>query len=405
MSDAREDSALAAEALLRGETLRALALVGRARSGKGLLLRGIAYAQLGDLDLARRSLVHAERASETPLDAARARAALAEVSLAAGDAKTALESGRAAADELRALRDVRNATLQALVVARAEVLLGRLDDARRSVAAVVRGRIPPDLAPLASLAEAETAVRAMKAVAARDALHRARAQLSAAPNGVLARELVALEEELSTPIARLEQRGQARAADPFAIEEASAGQVMLVDACRRIVVAGRATLAFGRRPVLFAVLVALARAWPEPVARDTLAERAFEVRRVNESHRARLRVEVGRLRRVLTGIAEPVARGDGYALESPRPVVVMLPLGDGDETAHVAVLLGDGAAWTAQSLAEHAGVSKRTVQRALSALVSAGAVVRTGTPRDARYVRAAPRIASRMLLLGLVPKP
>lgn len=155
--------------------------------------------------------------------------------------------------------------------------------------------------------------------------------------------------------------------------------------------------------MLFGLLLVLARAWPSAVARDELAARAFETKRVNASHRARLRVEIGRLRKVLEGLGEPVATADGYVLTTPRDVAVLLPPSD-DDTARLAILLGDGAWWTAQTLAEHAGVSKRTAQRALSALAESGAAVRAGGAKDARYARPGAPIASRMLLLGLVPR-
>ncbi len=158
-----------------------------------------------------------------------------------------------------------------------------------------------------------------------------------------------------------------------------------------------------KRPVLFALLLALGRAWPAAVPRDELAARAFETKRVNASHRSRLRVEIGRLRKVLEALGEPVATAEGYVLETTRAVAVLLPPSD-DDDARLAILLGDGAWWTAQALAEHAGVSKRTAQRALSALAESGAAIRAGTAKDVRYARPGAPIASRMLLLGLVPK-
>jgi hypothetical protein len=234
-------------------------------------------------------------------------------------------------------------------------------------------------------------------------LTRARDALGVAPNDLLARALVALEAELSRPLARLEQRGAQRDADLFAIEAASDGQVFLVDACRRLVTAGRATIPLAKRPVLFALLLVLGRAWPADVPRDELAARAFDTKRVNASHRARLRVEIGRLRKVLQGVGEPVATVEGYVLATPRDVAVLLPPSD-DDASRLAILLGDGAWWTAQAMAEHAGVSKRTAQRALAALAESGAAVRAGTGKDVRYARPGAPIASRMLLLGLVPK-
>nr|WP_276600403.1 MULTISPECIES: HTH domain-containing protein [unclassified Nannocystis] len=100
--------------------------------------------------------------------------------------------------------------------------------------------------------------------------------------------------------------------------------------------------------------------------------------------------------------AAPVASEDGYVLASERDVAVLLPPTD-DEAARLGLLLGDGAAWSAQALAEHAGVSRRTAQRALQLLVERGVVVRTGKGKDVRYTRPGAPIASRMLLLGLVP--
>lgn len=422
----------AAAALARGDALRALSIVGRAEAGLGVILKGIAYAQLGDLALAKRSLSRALRSASTPpLDRARARAALVEVALASGDAAEAARAAEASAAELERLGDARNASMQRLVQARAEVLLGNLGKARDLVEGVAeaasgaaakrdggrgkKGGLLPgqagsaagaahDLRAVALLASAEIAVRALRALEARGALSRARAALEAHPNPLLARELVALETELSRPLARLETRGAVRTADLFAVEDASSGVVMLVDTCRRLAIAGRATVPFAKRPVLFALLVVLARAWPGHAARDVLVREAFGARKVNDSHRSRLRVEIGRLRAALDGLAEPAASGEGYALSCTRDVVVLLPRDDGDDTSRLALLLGDGPTWTAQALAEHAGVSKRTAQRALATLVESGAVVRIGEAREARYARSGPRIASRMLLLGLFPK-
>ncbi len=205
---------------------------------------------------------------------------------------------------------------------------------------------------------------------AQAALSRARKALDAAPNELLARALVALEAELSKPIARLEQRGAQREADLFAIEAASSGEVFLVDACRRLAIAGRASIPLAKRSVLFALLLALARAWPADVARDALAAAAFDTRRVNVSHRSRLRVEIGRLRKLLEGLGEPVATTEGYVLETPRAVAVLLPP-DGGEAA----------------------------------LVEARIVIKAGAAKDVRFSRPRAPIASRMLLLGLVPKP
>jgi hypothetical protein len=317
----------------------------------------------------------------------------------------AARAAKESADELARLGDERNAAMQRLVLARAEVLLGRLGEARRVVEEVTAAELAPDLRAVAWLAQAEICLRAIATTDARDALSRARRVLEEAPNHLLARALSVLEQELSRPVARTLRGGVLREADLFTVEDVSRGELLLVDACRRLVLAGRVTIPLARRPVLFALLLVLARAWPASVPRDELAARAFDVRRVNASHRARLRVEIGRLRKVMDGLAaEPVATPDGYVLSSKREVVVLLPPSD-DEVARVALLLGDGASWTAQGLAEHAGISKRTAQRALGALVAGGGAIRTGKGKDMRYTRPGTPIASRMLLLGLVPRP
>jgi hypothetical protein len=395
---------LARQALAVGDPLRALSLVGRVNGALGLMLRGIAYAQLGDLELARQSLERAVVLADEPHTRARAAAALAEIALHTGDPAPAARAAEASARELAALGDARNAAMQRLVLARAEVLLGRLGEARHVVETVVAGELPADLRALAYLTQAEIAVRALVPSAARSALEGARRSLERAPHPLLERALTALDRELSLPVARILRSGVLEEADLFAIEDASRGHVLLVDACRRLALGGRVTIPLARRPVLFALLLVLARAWPADVDRDELAARAFDARQVNESHRARLRVEIGRLRKIMDGLAaEPTATKRGYELRSEREVVVLLPPSE-DEAARIGFLLADGASWSAQGLAEHAGVSRRTAQRALGVLVASGAVVRGGKGKHVSYARRGGPIASRMLLLGLVPR-
>jgi hypothetical protein len=420
--DAAQALLLARRALDAGDPLGALGLIGRMDGPIGQMLRGIAYAQLGDLELARHSLERAAELADDAQTGARARAALAEIALNAGDPAPAAAAAAASARELAALGDMRNAAMQRLVQARAAVLLGRLGEARQVVDEVMTAGLPPDLRALACLTQAEIAVRALAATEASTALARARHCLEEAPHPLLARALAAVDRELSLPVARVLRAGGISPADLFAIEQVSDGQVLLVDACRRLVLGtrrafvgaamlpsntnggGQLIVQLARRPVLFALLLILARAWPAPVDRDELAAQAFEARQVNPSHRARLRVEIGRLRRLLGGLsAEPVASEDGYVLQSTREVVVLLPQSD-DEVARVGFLLADGASWSAQGLAEHIGISRRTAQRALAALVDRGAVTRTGKGKRVSYARVGGAIASRMLLLGLVPR-
>lgn len=408
------DVTSAARALQAGDPLRALGLVGRLESAEGLLIRGIAYAQVGDYELAETSLDRAIAITSSPRakdkDArtitARARAALVEILLNRGDAGPAARAARESVLELERLGDQHNANMQRLVLARAEVLLGRIEEARSVVAEMLGGKaaLGADITAIALLADAEIAIRTMRASAARESLRRARHALEEAPNPILARALVVLEQELSHPIARLVRDGVARDADLYTIEAASTGELLLVDACRRLVLGGRVILPLARRPVLFELLIALARAWPSAVPRDELAKHAFDTKKPNASHRSRLRVEIGRLRKLMEGIgAEPNATADGYELSTQREVAVLLPPSD-EDSARMLLLLGDGAAWSAQSLAEHTGMSKRTVQRAMARLLENGSVTRAGKGRDLRYARVGSPIASRMLLLGLAPK-
>jgi tetratricopeptide (TPR) repeat protein len=258
-----EDLQNAARALAGGEALRALTIAGRDESALGLTLRGIAYAQLGDLELARRSLLRAaSNADEASLTRARARAALVEIEVTMGNPAAAARAAEGSANELARLGDSRNAAMQRLVLARAEVLLGRLGEARRRVEEVLDADLPPDLHAVASLTQAEIATRALAPTDALAALARARRALEQSPHPLLSRALVALERELSTPIARASTRGAVRDVDIFGIETLCRDDVFLVDACRRLVSAGRVTIPLGRRPVLFALLSILARAWP-----------------------------------------------------------------------------------------------------------------------------------------------
>jgi DNA-binding transcriptional ArsR family regulator len=141
------------------------------------------------------------------------------------------------------------------------------------------------------------------------------------------------------------------------------------------------------RPVLFALARALAEAWPEDVSRETLLARAFRARHADESHRARLRVEIGRLRKALEPLAGLNATQRGFALE-PRAtgaVAVLAPPVEGDH-ADVLALLADGEAWSSSALAHALGVSPRTAQRALDVLAEVGKVESFGRGRACRWM-------------------
>jgi len=91
----------------------------------------------------------------------------------------------------------------------------------------------------------------------------------------------------------------------------------VVDACRHVVRRASTVVSLAKRPVLCALARALSEAWPGDVPRDALVARAFGAKLADESHRARLRVEVGRLRTVLRTLADVSATQRGFAL-APR---------------------------------------------------------------------------------------
>jgi hypothetical protein len=191
-----------------------------------------------------------------------------------------------------------------------------------------------------------------------------------------------------------------------AVEALLASGALVIDACRRGLRAGDTWLPLARRPVLFALARALAEAWPGDVDRNTLIARAFGMRRPDETHRARLRVEIGRLRALAAPLVRIEASARGFALtpHEARPVVVLVPPIDGDQASLLA-LLADGTAWSTSALALALGDSQRSVQRALVEL-EAGARVRSiGRARAQRWL--APPLAgfTTILLLPAAVSP
>jgi hypothetical protein len=148
-------------------------------------------------------------------------------------------------------------------------------------------------------------------------------------------------------------------------------------------------VSLARRPVLFALARALGEAWPGDVPRDMLIERAFGSTLADESHRARLRVEAGRLRRVLRTLADVRATKRGFALTPRRTrevVVLARPVTLNAEHGSVLALLDDGESWSSSALALALRTSQRTVQRALDLLAVAGKVQSFGRGRARRWV-------------------
>ena len=397
----------AARALATGDPIGALNRIALRDDAPALALRGIAMAQLGDLARARGLVRRAARAFGARDVVARARCVVAEaeIALASRDLAwpgKALEAARAT---LEHHGDRVNAGHAACLAARRLVLIGRFDEAERALDATDPARLPPALRAARDLAAAGIALRRMHATRARKALDRAEraARLSRIP--ALIAEVQLARRWLETPAARLIARGTTRSLLPAEVETVSNSRALVVDARRYAVRDRRHDLSLAGRPVLFALARALGEAWPGDASREALVARAFRARRADESYRARLRVEVGRLRKVLRPLASVRATSQGFVLEprdAPEVVVLARPV----EEAHADLLafLGDGESWSSSALALALGTGQRTVQRALDDLAAAGKVQALGRGRARRWTSPpVPAFATPLLLAATLP--
>jgi DNA-binding transcriptional ArsR family regulator len=395
--------------LSAGDPLGALKRIALRDDPPALALRGIAMAQLGDYDRARQLLRRAARGfgPRERLARVRCQVAEAEVALAARDLSGPMRGLEAAARALDALGDRVNALYARLVGARRQLLVGALAAAEQTLGAVdvdATG-VPPPLAARAELTRAELALRRVRVGDAAAALGRAHAAAVAAGIPALVAEVGRARRALSAPSARLIRAGVVRPVRLDEVEAVFASGDLVVDACRRAVRGPSRSVPLAGRPVLFALVRALAEAWPADVPRDRLVERAFEAHAANESHRARLRVELGRLRAVLRPLARIEATRRGFALVSvrDRSVVVLAPPIDGPAGAILA-LLEDGEAWSTSAVARALGASQRTVQRALRQLEESAAVRAVGRGRSRRWLAPAlDGFATTLLLPGALP--
>ncbi len=267
------------------------------------------------------------------------------------------------------------------------VLIGRLDEAESRLAELDPAPFPPASRTAHELVVAGIAMRRLRTQAARAALARAERAARHAGIPALTAEVESASLLLSTPAARLIANGEERLVLLEEVEALLASQAFVVDACRHAVRDAHTVVSLARRPVLFALARALGEAWPGDVARDTLVARAFGAKRADESHRARLRVEVGRLRAELRTLADVSATKRGFAL-APRGAREVVVLARPVEEEHAAVLafLADGESWSSSALALALGTSQRTVQRALDSLAAAGKVQSLGRGRARRWM-------------------
>ncbi|QGW82002.1 helix-turn-helix domain-containing protein [Variovorax paradoxus] len=381
--------AASARALAAGDALGALKRVALRDDPPALALRGIAMAQLGEHSRARELLRRAARGFGAHEELARARClvAEAEVALAMRDLGGSPRSLAAAAATLDAHADHGNALQARLIAARKFLLLGRLDEAAATLAPLDARGLAPSLAAVAELTAAELALRSLRTGAAQAALARAHEAAERARVPALLAEVAEARAALSRPAARRRSAGGEETLRLDEVEALLGSDALVVDACRRGVGAGDAWRPLARRPVLFALARGLAEAWPGDVDREALIAYAFNTRHPDETLRARLRVEVGRLRALvapLTGI-EATARGFVLKPHGGREVAVLAPPIDGDQASLLA-LLSDGAAWSTSALALALGASQRTVQRALAELEAAGRVRAIGRARAQRWL-------------------
>jgi len=379
----------AARALAAGNPLGALTRVALRDDAPALALRGIAMAQLGDLARARTLVRRAARAFGPKASVAHARCVIAEAEIAfasrdLGWSTPALAAARAT---LEAHGDRANAAHARLLAIRRLLLLGHLNAATRALAELAGTPLPPALRAVHGLIVAGIALRRIDTRTARAALARAQRAAQESRISALVAEVADAMRMLEAPAARRVGREAERPLRLDEVEALLASNALAVDACRHAVHGAGTLVPLASRPVLFALVRTLGEAWPEDVTRDALVARAFGARTADESHRGRLRVEIGRLRSMLRTVARVSATKQGFAL-APRRASEILVLARPVEERHGAALafLTDGAAWSSSALALALGASQRTVQRALDSLVLAGKIQSFGRGRARRWM-------------------
>jgi hypothetical protein len=397
----------AARALAAGDLLGVLKRVGLRHDPPALALRGIAMAQLGDFVRAKALLRSAARAFGPREAVARARCVVAEaeIALVSRDLTWPAKPLEAARATLEKDGDWVNAAHARHLEVRRLLLIGRLKEAERALAGLDPAPFPPAARAAYELVVAGIAIRRLRTKVARAAL--ARAERAARQAGIppLMAEVESASLILNTPAARLIARGKERLLLLDEVEAVLESGALVVDACRRSVRSADSAVSLARRPVLFALARALGEAWPGDLPRDALVSRAFRARQADESHRARLRVEIGRLRAELRSLVSVTATTRGFALapRCAREVLVLAPPVE-DQHAAVIALLADGESWSSSALALALGASARTVQRALDALAAAGKVKSFGRGRARRWMTApVPGFTTTLLLPGPLP--
>lgn len=397
----------AAQSLAKGDVLRALNLIARNDSAPALALRGIAMARLGDLEQARGLLKRAERAFGPEDEVARARCvvAQAEIAFVSRDLGWSVEALAGAMEVLEIHGDFHNADHARHLQARRSLLLGHHGDAERILNKLDPVGLPPVRRAAHEMIVAGLAMRKLRIEEAREAF--GRAVEAARLSGIVALriEVEKTARLLDIPVGRQIHRDRERPVLLGDVESLHASGALIVDACSRLVRCGNLVVPLASRPVLFTICRALAEAWPGDLSRESIICQTFEAKVANESHRARLRVEVGRLRKLLDPIASIKATRGGFVLTPVKETEVMVLAWPVDEeNAAVLSFLADGEAWSSSALAVVLGVGQRTVQRALDALATEGKVQWFGHGRARRWTASmVPGFTSILLLPDPLP--
>jgi len=379
----------AARALASGDPLGALNRVALRHDAPALALRGIAMAQLGDLDRAKALLKNAARAfgAKEPVSHARCIVAEAEIALVSRDLSWPTEALETARITLERYGDRSNAAHARTLEIRRLLLIGRLDQADLILRRIDPAEFPAALRAVLELAIAGIAMRRVRAQDARSALKRAGVAARQAGIAPLMAEVEGAIAMLNAPAARSITRRVERALRLDEVEELFDSTALIIDACRYVVREAGEIVSLATRPVLFALLRALAEAWPGDVSRDDLVRAAFGAREADESHRARLRVEIGRLRNLIRALAGVNATPSGFIVmpRGAREVVVLARPVD-ERYGEILALMADGEAWSSSSLALALDSSQRTVQRAVDALAADGKIQVFGRARARRWM-------------------
>src|SRR5438270_12972131 len=221
----------AARALAAGDPLGALNRIALRDDAPALALRGIAMAQLGDLARAKVLLRRAARAFGPKETVARARCVVAEAEIALvlrdlGWPAKALDAARAT---LQAHGDRVNAAYARYLEVRRLLLIGRIDEAERTLAELDPAALPPASRIVHELVVAGIAMRRLRTKAARAALARAERAARQARIPALAAEVEGALLVLSTPAARLIARGGERLLRLEEVEALLASKAFVVD--------------------------------------------------------------------------------------------------------------------------------------------------------------------------------